>query len=496
MNPGDAKAKHHDGRDEMNLADFPISALQRQQPSDADGRKRDRLEFEATRYDPVSRQRVLQRVTLTSSARDGLPTPADEHVILALLYVAKHSHNFADATVYFAPSQMFDVMGWAPNGRSYTRLRDVLRRLKSLTIRYENAWWDAAGRGYEEEVATGVISAYKIARQVSGPRTAHTAPLSWARWTQLFHQRLLNGNIKRLDLDLFFRLKTPTAQRMFRFLDKRFYNTDSVSMDLIEFACGHVGLTESDNVAILKRRLAPAIAELEEVGFLVRLDPAERYQKVKAGVWRVQFRRAAGPTEGGRMKDEPKQSVDSRFILHPSSAAFSAGDGILPALGSDHAGDAGAARPGTGRSAGARTRAGDREGVDRVPGAGDEEALAGLPFAERGGAKVSAGGGTAAPVGAAARGVARGGRGGAPQGPGSAAGSGTGGAAVTGGVERPVDGGARGGAARCGGEAGRRDGAGGVHPAVVPGGVGGSRWEMRFPGDPTVVRCRKGGSHD
>ena len=118
---------------------------------------------------------------------------------------------------------------WAgrANGRSYTRLRDVLRRLKSLTIRYENAWWDAAGRGYEEEVATGVISAYKIARQVSGPRTADTTPLSWATWTQQFHQSLLNGNIKRLDLDLFFRLKTPTAQRMYRFLDKRFYNSDS-----------------------------------------------------------------------------------------------------------------------------------------------------------------------------------------------------------------------------------------------------------------------------
>ena len=291
MNPAEGKGKYHDGRDEMNLADFPISALQRHQPSDADGHKRDRLEFEATRYDLVTHQRVRQRVTLTSSSRDGLPTPADEHVILALLYVAKHSNNFADATVYFAPSQMFDVMGWAPNGRSYTRLRDVLRRLKSLTIRYENAWWDAAGRGYEEEVATGVISAYKIARQVSGPRTANTTPLSWATWTQQFHQSLLNGNIKRLDLDLFFRLKTPTAQRMYRFLDKRFYNTDSVAMDLIEFACGHVGLTESDNVAILKRRLAPAVAELEEIGFLARLEPAERYQKVKAGVWRVRFQR-------------------------------------------------------------------------------------------------------------------------------------------------------------------------------------------------------------
>ena len=318
MNPDDARGKHRDGRDEMNLADFPISALQRQQPSDADGRKRDRLEFEATRYDPVTRQRVHQRVTLTASARDGLPTPADEHVILALLYVAKHSNNFADPTVYFAPSQMFDVMGWSPNGRSYTRLRDVLRRLKSLTIRYENAWWDAAGRGYEEEVATGVISAYKIARQVSGPRTANSAPLSWATWTQQFHQSLLNGNIKRLDLDTFFRLKTPTAQRMYRFLDKRFYNSDSVSMDLIEFACGHVGLTESDNVAILKRRLAPAIAELEAIGFLAPIRPEERFQKVKAGVWRVQFRRAARPVEAAPTVAAEKPAVAEE----PASAAM------------------------------------------------------------------------------------------------------------------------------------------------------------------------------
>ena len=71
-----SKRKFHDGRDEMNLADFPISALQRAQPRDESGQKIDRLEYEATRYDPATRQRLIQRVTLTSSAREGLPTPA------------------------------------------------------------------------------------------------------------------------------------------------------------------------------------------------------------------------------------------------------------------------------------------------------------------------------------------------------------------------------------------------------------------------------------
>lgn len=283
---------HREGRDELNLADFPISALPRAQKNDGAGRKLDRMEFKATRYDSATRQRIQQKVTLTSTAHDGLPTPADEHVVLALLHAAKHTNNFEDDTVHFAPSQLFEIMGWAPNGRSYTRLRDVLRRLKALTIRYENAWWDIAGRAYEEEVATGIISAYRIARQVSGPRRPGQQLQSWVTWTQSFHQSLQAGNLKRLDLTIFFRLQTPTAQRIYRFLDKRFYTQPTVALDLVEFACGHIGLTEVENVAVLKRRLAPAIDELEKIGFIRPLGPSERYQKVTVGQWRIVFHAA------------------------------------------------------------------------------------------------------------------------------------------------------------------------------------------------------------
>src|SRR5262249_29356385 len=112
------------------------------------------------------------------------------------------------------------------------------------------------------------------------------------------------GNLKRLDLDVFFALSSPTAQRLYRFLDKRFYHGPTLSLDLVELACGHVGLTEVDNVAILKRRLAPAIAELERIGFLAPLTQEERYEKVKVGVWRAPFRAAraatAAPPSSGR----------------------------------------------------------------------------------------------------------------------------------------------------------------------------------------------------
>src|SRR6185295_13228738 len=102
----------------------------------------------------------------------------------------------------------------------------------------------------------GIISGYRIARQVSGPRRPGQALQSWVTWTQAFHESLKNGNLKRLDLEVFFKLKTPTAQRIYRFLDKRFYSSPTVAMDLVELACGHVGLAEAGNVAILKRRLS------------------------------------------------------------------------------------------------------------------------------------------------------------------------------------------------------------------------------------------------
>src|SRR5262249_23280369 len=78
---------------------------------------------------------------------------------------------------------------------------------------------------------------------------------------------------------------SPTAQRLYRFLDKRFYNSPTLSLDLVELACGHVGLAEVDNVAILKRRLAPALAELERIGFLAPLPAGGGLGKVKGGGW-------------------------------------------------------------------------------------------------------------------------------------------------------------------------------------------------------------------
>jgi hypothetical protein len=85
-------------------------------------------------------------------------------------------------------------------------------------------------------------------------------------------------------------------------------------------------LTESDNVAVLKRRLAPAIAELEAIGFLRPSDDEQRYQKIKPGVWRVHFEkgysdvgRVSNPsgieTDGLETRPTEKASLDHELVM-------------------------------------------------------------------------------------------------------------------------------------------------------------------------------------
>ncbi len=283
-----------DGRDEMNLADFPISVLDSHQPTRIDGGKVDTVVYEASRYDPLTKRRLPQRVTLLTNSQIGLPTPTDENVVLGLLCLAKRASNFESPRVHFTPHALMTVLRWAPTGKNYRRLRDSLRRLKALTIRYENAWWDRDGREYQSEFSTGIIAEYFLATQVRGRRKADAVPENFVVFSPRFYESLQKGNLKRLDLNTLFALKLPTSQRMYRFLDKRFYGSPAFEMDLVEFACGHVGMTPTKNVAHLKQRLDPPIRELQGIGFLSPSEPPERYKNIAPKVWRVRFQKGSG----------------------------------------------------------------------------------------------------------------------------------------------------------------------------------------------------------
>jgi hypothetical protein len=97
------------------------------------------------------------------------------------------------------------------------------------------------------------------------------------------------GYLKRIDLDVYRRLQSAIAKRLYRLLDKRFYHKGRWEFDLRELACEHVGLSRKYDASQIKRKLRPAIAELEDLRFLQPLSSEQQFRQVCPGKWTVQF---------------------------------------------------------------------------------------------------------------------------------------------------------------------------------------------------------------
>ena len=271
------------GKDELNLADWRISVPTHKQPRRSDGDKLSVVEYEI----PVANG-TTQKVTLMAPSHIGLPTPGDEDLLIALLYLAK-KHDFQSDIVRFGTTQLCSVMRKTPNQATRDRIEAGLTRLKALTIKYELAWYDKVKAQVEPVLITGILAEAKFVRRKER-RPVGEPHDSYVQWTKSFYQTITAGNVTDIDLDLYFSFSRPGTKQLYRHLNKRFYGRrqhQRYERDLIHLACGHLGMKKSK---YLKRNLDQCIRELEESGYIVAEDAAHRYRKVRPGVWRVGFR--------------------------------------------------------------------------------------------------------------------------------------------------------------------------------------------------------------
>lgn len=148
-------------------------------------------------------------------------------------------------------------------------------------------------------------------------------PLSSFTWNEVVFRSFQAGFLKKLDLDLYRRLKLATAKRMYRFLDKRFHFSNTLHFKLPVFACEHIGLSRRYDAAQLKRRLSPAVAELEQAGYLVPLPAKDRFHRLRRGLWEVVFVRTP-KLQRQRRPVARLSDLENRLIergVTPSSAA-------------------------------------------------------------------------------------------------------------------------------------------------------------------------------
>lgn len=326
----DIVSNYQEGRDELNLAEFPISAIgNRLDPSVKT------IVFQDTAFDKSTNETITRKLTITASDQYGLPTAPDDEILLGLLQLSR-LERFESPTVSFTPYQLLRILGWGINTNNYRRLKDSINRWLGVTLYYENAWRDKKTKQWIDASFHFLdqVEFYKPGKEGVIAATGRSV----FKWNDLVFRNFKEGNLKALDFHLYRALEGGIAKRLFRFLDKRFYMRNQLTFDLEAFACEKIGLTRpvklsplgrpTVDIAQIKRRLQTAINELESIQYIKTLPVSERFTKSSVGNWEVHFERKP-PTQESESPLEPIEieeitPLEGRLVGHGVTRSQSA----------------------------------------------------------------------------------------------------------------------------------------------------------------------------
>lgn len=275
-------------KDELNFAEFPLASLADHVPND-----QKTLTFVDTIFDQGSNQPVTRKLTISASDQYGLPRALDEEVILGLIQLSNRQ-GFRDKKVHFSSYELIKLFGWNESVRSYKRIEESLNRWISITLFYDKAWWSKEEKCWVNEKfhILESVTIFDKERKEKNKKLKpddENAGRSYFIWNEKVFQSFQAGNLKEIDLDIYVELKSSISKRMYRFLDKRFYLRANLEFDLDTFAFEHIGVARSSSLSEVKRLLTNPIHELEEIGFIKPLEKAERYRKIKKGLYKIVF---------------------------------------------------------------------------------------------------------------------------------------------------------------------------------------------------------------
>ena len=114
--------KISDGKDELNLAEFPLCAISDRWQSD-----QKTISFEDAIWDSNRGETITRQLTITGSDEHGLPTAQDDEVLLGLIQLTR-LQGFANRRVDFTRYRLIQVLGWRDETKTYERLERSLNR--------------------------------------------------------------------------------------------------------------------------------------------------------------------------------------------------------------------------------------------------------------------------------------------------------------------------------------------------------------------------------
>lgn len=300
--------KRRSYRDEMNFAEFPLASISDRLPQD-----QKTLTFTDTIFDQGANKPVTRTLTISASDEYGLPTALDDEVILGLIQLTNQA-DFQDRKVHFTRYELIKLLGWRDDTKSYSRISESLKRWLGVTLYYDKAWWSKEEQCWVSENfhildQVTIFDKERRERRLKSKKGDPEAGRSSFVWNEVVYDSFQAGYLKQIDMDFFKSLESAISKRVYRFLDKRFYKRESLIFDLREFALEHIGLNRNYQNSEIKRRLAPAIKELEEKGLLEKLSPKQRFENKSRGVWTVTFKRAKGKQHSIEIRPEDPSLV-------------------------------------------------------------------------------------------------------------------------------------------------------------------------------------------
>ena len=293
------------GTDEMNLAEFPLAAIStRTEPGQTT------LQFEDSVHDSGTNSLVHRTLMVTGSEHFGLPAATDNDILLVLIHLSNVRNRFRNKRVEFTRYELIKFLGWPPDGRAYKRLDESLMRWTTVTLHYKHAWWDRSGRRWKNR-SFHVIGSLEL----RGRDDFRDDGRSCFTWDDVIFASFTSGNLKRIDLNVYFNLKLAVSRQMYRFLDKRFWHKSQLEFDLRQFATEHIGLSRRYDAHEIKRKLTPAIRELQAIGFLADFPVNATFRRTKPGKWQIVLRKSP--------KESEKKPVPSRWESELTSRGIS-----------------------------------------------------------------------------------------------------------------------------------------------------------------------------
>jgi len=239
-------------------------------------------------------------------------------ILLACIQLSR-LNDFSSREVSFSRYEILRLLGWADETRNYERVAISLRRWKGLSIFSDRAFYDHEQKSWVNR-DFGVFDNLVIYRRevIQGK----AAPgCSRFVWNEVLFRSFQSGYLKQLDWNLYCKLTSPVAKRLYRFLDKRFYHSRRVEIDLVELGLRKVRLSGNYNSAQLKRTLQKGIEELERLWDLKHRSPEERFHKDGLGTWIVIFERKSkcSRTTVESIVNSVATTTQSTTVLNPQS---------------------------------------------------------------------------------------------------------------------------------------------------------------------------------